>query len=126
MNFEKDMLNELSQVSGLTDKVKMLTAPEGTAQPFVVCAKENVTFKRVLDGRSIATVGIYQITVVAQTYAETQDLQDAIKDKLLSFQGRYIGTNGTGVKDVVVEYLPDQYVYQPEAFTSVIRMTATY
>jgi hypothetical protein len=126
MNFEKDMLNELSQVSDLENKVSMIKADEGTTQPFVVCAKENVTFKRVLAGHHVAVVGIYQITVVAQTYAETQDLQDAIKDKLLSFIGRYIGTNGTGVKDVVVEYLPDEYVYQPEAFTSVIRMTATY
>jgi len=123
MNFEKDLIDELKQIEGMSDKVSMLTA-QGD-RPYIVCAKERIDFVRNLNGSTINTEAIYQINIVADSYAETQALVDKVVTKLLSFQQRYIGNLQTGVQKAMVQILPDEYVYEPEAFESTVRLTAT-
>lgn len=123
MLFEVDMINELEQIQEIGGKVSALIADEGVTKPFLVCNKELVTFTRVLQGHSVNTKAIYMIHILGNTYLEAQQIQDKVKDKLLSFQQRPIGTNGTVVQSAVVEYLEDKYEYQPEVYHSFVRLT---
>lgn len=116
MNFEQALRAELVTLSGLSNKVFPLNAPEGTATPFVVYAKANTDYIKSMDGTQLIRQGRYDIDVLAQTYSALQDQIVAIKNKILSFEGRIIGTGGPFVQSVQILNLIEMYENQVQFY----------
>lgn len=109
MNFEQALRAELVTVAGLTSKVFPAFAPEGTTTPFVIYSKSNTDYIKTLDGTSTTRIGRYQIDLLAQTYSSLQDFLILVKDKLIGFEGRAIGTGGPFVQSVIVDDVVENF-----------------
>ncbi len=114
MDFEQALRAELISLSNLNNKVFPIFAPEQTPTPFVIYSKQSVDLLGTMDGMSKTRIGRYEIDLVTQTYESLQALINSVKNKLLTFQGRKIGTNGPFVQAVLVDNVTELYVTEPK------------
>jgi hypothetical protein len=113
MNFEEALCAELQAISGLQQKVFPQNAEEGTEPPFAVYMSSEGEKIQTLDGYSDLTELSFETTVVATNYEAMKSLTKAVLDRIKSFFGRSIGTNGPVIKSVshiepVEEFQQDQ------------------
>jgi hypothetical protein len=95
MNFEEALVEELSSLEGLNDRVFHLSASEGVDPPFVIYLSSEGDQEQDLSGMSIGTRHVTcEIHVVANSYGEMKDYVKAVISRLQSFFGRPIGTDG--------------------------------
>lgn len=91
MEFEKALRSQLITITGLSNKVFPVNAPEGTPAPYVTYESmdhaEDKTFTGYLTTGSLDCT----IDVLGKTYAEMKSVSKLVKDKIKSFQGRDIG-----------------------------------
>ena len=113
MDFEQALRAELVTITNLQNKVFPLNAPEGTSTPFLIYQKVNMAIIKTMDGTSYARNALYEIDLIAKSYSELQSLMVSVKNKLISFQGRTIGTNGSYIQNVTIENIVELYEPQP-------------
>lgn len=113
MDFEQALRAELVTITNLQNKVFPLNAPEGTSTPFLIYQKTNTAIIKTMDGTSYTRNALYEIDLIARTYSDLQTLMVAVKNKLISFQGRTIGTNGSYIQNVTIENIVELYEPQP-------------
>jgi len=100
MNFEEALCAELKTISGLEQKVFPQNAEENTEAPFVVYISSGGELIQTLDGYTDLTELSFEVNIVARTYEELKSYVQAISNKIRSFFGRNIGTNGPRIKSV--------------------------
>jgi uncharacterized protein (DUF1684 family) len=105
MNFEQALRAELVSISGLSSKVFPMQAMEGITAPFVIYQKTNTEYIKTMDGTTGTRMGRYEIDILATTYSDLQSFLVAVKNKLISFEDRSIGTGGPFVQSVIVQNL---------------------
>ena len=115
MDFEQALRAELFTILKLPNKVFPLTAPEGTATPFIIYQKSNVEILKTFDGISFTRNALYELDLIAKTYAELQTLWLALKNKLIDLQGRTIGTT-LNIQNVTIENMVELYEPQPQFY----------
>lgn len=103
MEFEQALRTELASISGLNNKVFPVVAPDGTVPPFLVYYKASGGLIKTLSGTTKMRNGMYEIDILAKTYADLQTTFNAVKAKCLSFAGRTVGTSDILVQDVTIE-----------------------
>lgn len=108
LDFEQGLRNELQTISGLNKKVFPMSAPEGVKPSFVVYNKSNTEILKTMDGILKTRSGVYDIDILADTYAQLQIVFKAVKDKLNSFVGRNL-TSSVFVQNVTYENLIELY-----------------
>lgn len=113
MDFEQALRAELMTITNLQNKVFPLNAPEGTSTPFLIYQKVNMAIIKTMDGTSYTRNALYEIDLIAKSYSELQSLMVSVKNKLISFQGRTIGTNGSYIQNVTIENIVELYEPQP-------------
>lgn len=109
MNFEQALRSELILVTNLSNKVFPLNVPEGVSAPFLIYSKANTDYVKSMDGTSTTRVGRYDLDIVTPTYTGLQDLIIAIKNKILTFEGRVIGTLGPFVQSVIIDNIVELF-----------------
>jgi hypothetical protein len=114
MDFEQSLRAELVTVTNLSSKVFPLFAPEGTSPPFVAYQKTRTNYTKTMDGTQSLRDGYYQFDLLATNYAALQTLYTNVVEKLLSFRGRTIGTNGVYVQNVTIENAVELYEPLPD------------
>lgn len=124
MNFEEALAAELSAISGLTEgsnkKVYLLNAPEGTKAPYIVCVSSNGLEDKCLTGYLNSKEISFELNVLHTRYGNMKSLAGLVLDKIKSFQGRAIGTDGPKVKDVTYEDPVEMYEDQIKLYRCVI------
>jgi len=123
MNFEQALRAELETVA---DEVYPIVAPEKVVAPFIVFNKESEGYEKTLEGTCEDTEAVYSIYILADDYDVFLSLPEAVKNKLLSFFQRSIGTDGPFIQDVTVNFQPDSYVSEFNLIQSKIRLTVNY
>lgn len=109
MEFEQALTSELRSISGLSNKVFPIAAPDGSVPPFVVYYKATGGMVKTLSGTTKMRNGMYEIDILAKTYAELQTLFQAVKAKVLSFAGRTVGGSNILMQDVTIENFIELY-----------------
>lgn len=112
MDFEQALRAELITLTNLSNKVYPLFAPEGTIPPFVVYQKIRTDYVKTMDGTQTIRDGWYEFDLLATTYSDLQTKYVALVDKLKSFVGRSIGTDGPFIQNVTVENVVELYENQ--------------
>lgn len=100
MNFEEALCAELQTISGLEQKVFPQNAEENTEAPFVVYVSSGGEKVQTLEGYTDLTELSFEVNVVANSYEELKSYVETISNKVRSFFGRNIGTNGPYIKSV--------------------------
>lgn len=111
MDFEQALRTELITVTGLSNKVFPLNAPEGTAAPYATYESSGLDEDKTLNG--FLTTGNLDCTVEVfnLTYGSTKTTANLVKSKIKSFLGRTIGTAGPYIQNVTFE--PNTELYEP-------------
>jgi hypothetical protein len=114
MDFEQGLKDEISSISGLSGKVFPTHATEGTKTPYVVYHKFNRSLIKTLDGFTGFSESNYGIMVFSEQYAQLQTLYKAIRDKLISFEKRSIGSfvQGVSITDIDEGYDEEAKLYR--------------
>lgn len=109
MEFEQALTSELRSISGLTSKVYPLVSPDGTTPPFLVYRKSTGGLVKTMSGTTKTHNGNYEVDILAKTYADLQTLFGLVKEKVLSFAGRTVGTSSIYVQDVTIGNFIEMY-----------------
>lgn len=124
MIFEKALREELQQVNQQTYP---FVAPESKNPPYIVYRKEKITFTKTLNGTTNKAEASYHIFIIHDSYDGLMTLSESVKDKLLSFLGRYIGTTQPlYIQNVTVDFEPDEYVPDFNWIQSHIKLRVNY
>lgn len=95
MNFEEALVEELSSLEGLNDRVFPLSASEGIDPPFVIYLSSEGEETQDLSGVPMGDRHVTcEIHIVANSYGEMKDIVKAVIQRLQTFFGRPIGTDG--------------------------------
>lgn len=100
MNFEEALCAELQAIAGLEGKVFPQNALEGVEPPLIVYISSDGEKVQTLDGYSDLTELNFEVFVLARTYEELKGYSKAALDRVKSFFGRNIGTDGPKIKSV--------------------------
>lgn len=114
VDFEQALRAELVTLTNLSNKVFPLFAPEGTLPPFVVYQKIRTDYVKTMDGTSANRDGFYEFDLLATTYSDLQSKYVALVEKLKTFVGRNIGTNGPFIQNVTIENAVELYENQAD------------
>lgn len=126
MDFESALRAELASITELTNKVFPLAGLEGTETPFVIYAKSNTDFIKTMDGTSTTRHGRYELNLISNTYANLQSLLVSVKNKLISFEKRVIGTSGPFIQSVVIENINELYEEQVKFYRAYFEIRFYY
>lgn len=126
VDFEQALRSELSQINSLYTKIYPMVAPEATNTPFLVYSKSRVDLIKTLDGTSKTRDGNYEIDIIDATYTDLQVLFLAVKDKLVSLEGRQIGDNGPLVQMITIDSITEVFEDVPKFYRINIEFRAFY
>jgi hypothetical protein len=103
MSLEAAMREELTAISGLTNKIFPVSAPENTATPYLVYLSSEGVNDRTLSGfLSSKTVSV-ELNILSDTYESLKTITSGVIQRLQSFAGRTIGTAGPYVQEIVID-----------------------
>lgn len=126
MDFEQALVFELGAITGLEKKVFPLGAKEGTLPPFVIYISSEGEKTNTLNGYAADKEITCEIHVVGQNYSEMKNFTKAVLDKLQTFWGRPIGTNGPIIKRLTYtapeESHEEELNYERSAFDITVRI----
>ncbi|MEG2289919.1 MAG: hypothetical protein RSA29_02625 [Clostridium sp.] len=126
MIFEEALRAELMQISELNKKVFPLAAPKNEKGPFVTYKEDDVTFNKMLQGTGNKAECIYSLIVVSNDYLVLQGVKEKVKDKLLTFWGRKIGTDGPMIQNITVKYKGNDYIESTDEYIANINLKVNY
>lgn len=114
VNFEQALHAELTTINNLNQKVFPLFAPEDTNAPFLIYQKLRVDFIKTFDGTTTTREGRFELDIITATYSDLQVLLADVKNKLVSFESRTIGTNGPFVQAITIENITEIFEEEVE------------
>jgi hypothetical protein len=100
MNFEEALCAELKTIAGLEQKVFPQKAEENTEAPFITYTSSDGEKVQTLEGFTDLTELSFEIDLVAISYEQLKSYVQVVSNKLRSFFGRSIGTNGPIIKSI--------------------------
>ena len=122
MTFEEALREELSSISGITNKIYPLTAKKGTKAPYLIYVSsegiQDKVFQGYLDSKEIAC----EVNIVHSTYENMKSLSKLVIEKIVSFQGRTIGTNGPTIKNVTYQKPVELFEREIQCYRCVIEI----
>jgi hypothetical protein len=117
MSFEKALVEEIEKV---IPNVFPLVAPEGTPTPYCVYVSSYGEREYTLSGYIASREIEVEIHVVGKTYAEMKPYMNGIIDKLITFEGKKMGTAQLSVQSVQYDKpheMSDPETYEAHSFT---------
>lgn len=123
MTFEESLEFEINTITELNAKVYPLNAPKGTKAPFFVYISSEGTYDKTLDGYLKTKWVPCELNVVHSKYNLMKALSKKVMDKVLTFQGRAIGTNGPHIQELSFgDESPDLYENEIDMYRKVINV----
>lgn len=127
MEFEKALRSELKSITGLSNKVFPLNAPEGTDAPYVTYESGDYHKEKALSG--FLSYGSLECTVdvFGATYAQMKSISALVIAKIESFIQCSIGTTGPHIQNVTFDdLLPETYEPEIDKYRKSIGFTVNY
>jgi hypothetical protein len=126
MSFETAMRTELMTVSGLSNKVFPMNAPEGTTLPYLAYVSSEGVEAKSHDGYLDMTTVDCEISVVHSSYASMKSLTGLVINELKTFQGATIGTTGPFIQNITYEAPVELYEAEIDAYRSIINIQVIF
>jgi len=99
MSFETAMVTELNSIPELHSKVFPLKAPDSAKVPYAVYESSEGIPTKTMGGYQSGKPVEMELNVVAGTYSSLKQVTAAVVAKLISFEGRSIGTDGPFIQE---------------------------
>lgn len=113
MDLEQGLKIELSTIKGLNNKVFPLSAPEGTAVPYLVYSLSGADRTDELTSGFAALVGgRYQLNIFHLNYGSLKAIMHSAVSSLKGLQNRNMAGSGPYVQQLTIE--DEHEIYEPE------------
>lgn len=127
MTFEAALRAELITVTGLSNKVYPVNAPEGTMAPYVTYETGLMSEEKALDGFQASGTLECSLDVLGATYGDMKTYSKAVKAKVKGFLNRTIGTGGPFIQNITFsELAPELYESEVNMYRCIITFTVFY
>ncbi|MGG3456051.1 tail completion protein gp17 [Paenibacillus rhizolycopersici] len=126
LNFEEALTAEIGSITGLSGKVFPGFSPGRTAPYAVYLSSQGLRDKTLTNGYlNSKQVGV-SLNIVAATYGQFKPLLNAALDKLISFEGRVIGTDGPFIDELTYEQPVELWEDEPKLYRGLIEFEVYY
>lgn len=102
MDFEEGLTDELSAITGLTDKVFPVVAAQNTQAPYLTYSLGNNDRAQNLSGHDGLIQSQYQLDLYHSTYANLKALKKLVIANIKSYNLRNIGGSGPFIQQVEI------------------------
>lgn len=127
MTFEAALRTELVAIDGLLNKVFPMTAPEGTAAPYIIYTSTLGNYDKTLTGWTRSKAVSVEINVIHNHPTLMRALAKEVQAKIMGFLGRVLAEAGPKIDDLVLESdAPELYEAQVGLYRKVISFTAFF
>ncbi|MFD1176866.1 DUF3168 domain-containing protein [Paenibacillus puldeungensis] len=126
MDFEEALSVEIESIAGLSGKVYPGFSPGKTAPYAVYLSSEGIRYKVLTNGYLGSLRADVTLNIIASKYKQLKQLTKAAINKLVSFEGRVIGTGGPFIDELTYEAPVELWEEEPKLFRCVIEFTVYY
>lgn len=109
MTFEEALRAELNIITGLTNKIYPLNAPDGTRPAYLIYSVSRALNDKTLTGFLSTKEMRVELNIVDYTYAGMKSLAEQVMSVIKSFPLRIIGINGSYVQNVTQDGYVELY-----------------
>lgn len=125
MSFESGLREELNNVSGLSNQIFPVIAPEGAPTPYLVYESSEGLNDKTLTGFLSSKTIDCGLNIVCSSYSSLKTITPGVILRLQSFLGRAIGTSGIVVQNLTFEGEPhEMYDSESKLYRCIIEFTA--
>ncbi|GJM84317.1 hypothetical protein HMSSN139_68130 [Paenibacillus sp. HMSSN-139] len=126
MDFEEALSAEIESISGLRGKVFPVFIP-GKPAPYAVYLSSPGLRDKTLNNGYLHSkkVGV-SLNIVASKYEQLKPLLNAALNKLISFEGRVIGTDGPYIDELTYEQPVELWEDEPKLYRGLIEFEVYY
>lgn len=118
---------ELETITELKNKVFPLNAPEGTDAPYLVYISSEGQYDKSLDGFLDTKELGCELNILNVGYKNLKNLSKKVMDKLKSFEGRNIGTDGMYIQELTFDDdSPELYEDQVQFYRKIINFKISF
>ncbi|WNF31638.1 hypothetical protein RI196_09975 [Aeribacillus composti] len=123
---EKALRYELNQIPEITNKIYPTNAPEGKESPYLVYILSRYEQTKTLTEIKNNIESSYLLNVLASSYAQMKELTKKVKEKVLTFYQRNIGTEGIFIADLTVNNISETYESELGMYRGIVDITFWY
>lgn len=124
--FEESLRTELSAITGLTNKIYPLTAPPGTAAPYVAYESSGLNEDKVLEGFLESGTTDVTLHIVAVSFASMKSYAALVKTEIKSWLGNQM-SSGPVIRNITFgESSPELYEPEVNLYRKIIDFTVHY
>lgn len=120
---EKALRYELNQIPEITNKIYPTNAPEGKEPPYLVYILSRYEQTKTLTEIKNNIEASYLLNVLASSYAQMKEITKKVKDKVLTFHQRNIGTEGIFIVDLTINNISETYEHELKLYRGIIDIT---
>lgn len=123
MNFEAALTMELKSIPALNNRVYPLTAPETSfdlTKPYLIYGSSEGLRTKEMGGYQPGKTVRGELNVIAPKYSDIKSITSSAIDKLVSFEGRTIGTGGPFIQELIYGEPVELYEEAPKLYRCVI------
>lgn len=123
MSFEGALVVELKTIAALNNRIYPLTAPETSfdlTQPYLIYGSSEGLRTKEMGGYQTGKTVRGELNVIAPKYADIKSITASVVDKLVSFEGRTIGTGGPFIQEIIYGEPVELYEEAPKLYRCVI------
>jgi hypothetical protein len=124
MEFEVALAQEISGLAGMTYKVSPLTAPDKRNPPYIAYMASAGLQDKDLNGYQGTYTVSGELNIIHTRYLDMMSLTRAVIAKLVTFQGRVIGTGGPYIQNITYNDPIEMYEKEVSAYRCNISFTA--
>ena len=127
MTFEAALRSELVTISGLSNKVFPIRAPEGTEAPYLIYTTSVGEYDKSLDGWHKSKSVAAELNILHNSITKLRALTREVMALVMTFEGKTLGETGPVVDEIVFEG-DSVEMYEPQAdlYRKVINMRIYY
>lgn len=114
MTFEAALRSELVTISGLSNKVFPIRAPEGTGAPYLIYLTGVGDYDKSLDGWHRSKGVPVELNIIHDSATKLRALAREVQSLVMGFEGKKLATTGPYIDEVVLDGEGVE-MYEPQA-----------
>lgn len=123
---DKALTYELDKIKEIRDNIYPTNAPQDKKAPYLVYFLADYRPLKTIDGTSGNIEVTYYINIFCNSYFQLADLTKKVRNQILTFPLRTIGTKGIYVQDLTINNIANTYEDELGLYRSIIDFKISY
>lgn len=117
---------ELNEIPEIHNKIFPTNAPEGEKAPYLVYFKYDYNPLKTFEGIKRNVESAYLLNILCSSYEQLHGLTKKVKEHVMTFPLRTIGTENIYVQDINIRNVAETYENELKLYRSIIDIEISY